>query len=163
MFSLIAVPAYLIFIAEKFCKNIDDIQLMIKIENLFSDLDYQNKFKILFNTFLYIRKYIFSAILVLMYGHTLAQLLLFSLMNIVLIFIMVISHPYKEIQSEKVNLKTEIILLLNNIIFMVYSVSDENFDNGISIIILVVILLLIHSFNIIRSLYQSIIDSVKEE
>lgn len=74
-------------------------------------------------------------------------------MNIVLIFIMVISHPYKEIQSEKVNLKTEIILLLNNIIFMVYSVSDENFDNGISIIILVVILLLIHSFNIIRSLY----------
>lgn len=92
---VILVPFFLMILSYK-CHKYEQLELLKKIENLFLELKDDRPINYFFNCFLYIRKFLFSVLIGLLYKQTKLQLILIISLNILLILIMIIKKPYKE-------------------------------------------------------------------
>lgn len=90
---VILSPFFLMYLSNKYVKT-HSFELLIRIENLFMDLKTDKNRNIFYNCFLYIRKQLFTAILVFLHGYNELQLILITIINLLLILILIIIKPH---------------------------------------------------------------------
>lgn len=131
-----------------------DLNIAIKWDCLVHDLKDDSKYKILFNFYLYLRKILYSLTLVHLHGMVLTQLIVITLLNLSLVLFMVIAKPFKSLSHLIVNLITEILLMvIQMVLFYAEIYHLENWiKEGWIIVICASIIVLVHTLDLLVSI-----------